>query len=54
MMITWSLIACCKQGSHALLKVLKKYWLVKSVFKTLKKYWIWPKSTQSIEKVWKC
>ena len=31
------------QGSHAVLKVLEKYWISKSVFKILKKYWIWPK-----------
>jgi len=41
------------QGSHAVLKVLKKYWISKSVFKTLKKYWNWPKYAFSIEKVWK-
>ena len=41
------------QGSHAVLKVLKKYWISKLVFKTLKKYWIWPKCTSGIEKVWK-
>jgi len=34
--------SCC-QGFHAVLKVLKKYWIVRSVFKTLKKYWIQPK-----------
>ena len=27
------------QGSHVVLKVLEKYWIVESVFKTLKKYW---------------
>jgi len=30
-------------GSHVVLKVLKKYLILKSVLKTLKKYWIWPK-----------
>jgi len=41
------------QGSHAVLKVLKKYWISKLVFKTLKRYWILPKCTLGIEKVWK-
>jgi len=36
------------QGSHAVLKVLKKYWISKLVFKTLKKYWILPKCTIGI------
>jgi len=31
------------QGSHAVLKVLKKYLISKLVFKTLKKYWNLPK-----------
>ena len=44
---------CFQQGSHAVLKVLKKYCISKSVFKTLKKYWIWPKCRLGIEKVWK-
>jgi len=41
------------QGSHMVLKVLWKHWIVKSVLKTFKKYWIWPKCSYSIEKVWK-
>jgi len=41
------------QGSHAILKVLKKYWISKLVFKTLKRYWIWPKCILCIEKVLK-
>jgi len=42
------------KDSHVVLKLLKKYWIVKSVFKTLKKYWIWPKYAYSFEKVWNC
>jgi len=38
----------CTQGSYAVLKVLKKYWISKLVFKTLKKYWIWSKCTLGI------
>jgi len=41
------------QGSHAVLKVVKKCWISKLVFKTLKKHWIWPKSTLGIEKALK-
>jgi len=33
-----------QQGARTVLIVLKKYWIVKSIFKTLKKYWSW----------WKC
>ena len=29
-----------EQGFHAVLKVLKQYWIVKSAFKTFKTYWI--------------
>jgi len=35
-------ICCDSQGYHAVLKVLKRYWISKLAFKTLKKYWIWP------------
>jgi len=38
-----------QQDSHAILKLLKKYWISKSVFKTLEKYWNWPKYVFSIE-----
>jgi len=38
---TWQTLY--NQVSHAVLKVLKKYWFSTLVFKTLKKYWIWPK-----------
>jgi len=46
-------VSCISQGSHVVLKVLKKYWISKLVFKTLKKYGIWSKCTLGIEKVWK-